>query len=69
MLSFITNTMSATVTVDFTTDLSSLLVGLMGLTVASAAMIVVEAVHYRLSQKTKPATDTTPITIAYRHAV
>jgi hypothetical protein len=32
MLSFITNTMSATVTVDFTTDLSSLLVGLMGLT-------------------------------------
>lgn len=68
MLSVITNTGYATVIVDFTTDLSSLLVGLIGLTAVSAAVIVVEAVRYRLSQKTTPATTTTPITIAYRHA-
>jgi hypothetical protein len=68
MLSFLSNAGYATVTVDFTNDMSSLLVGLIGLTALSAAMIVVEAVRYRLSQKTKPVTDTTPITIAYRHA-
>ena len=63
MLSFITNAGYATVIVDFTTALSSLLVGLIGVTAVSAAMIVVAAVRYHRSQNTKLATDSTPISI------
>lgn len=63
MMSFIAQTGYATAVVNFTNDLSLLLVGLIGVTALAAAMIVVEITRYQATQKTtsvaKPVLTTT----------
>lgn len=54
--------------VEFTNELSLLIVGLVGLVWLSAGAIVVAAIHYYLSQKTKPAASTTPFATDHREA-
>ena len=68
MLSFIAQAGYPTTVVDFTTDLSSLMVGLVALTALSAGMILLETVRYHFAQKTEPATEMTPVTIVYQQA-
>jgi hypothetical protein len=68
MFSFIAQAGYTTTVVDFTTDLSSLLVGLVTLTVLSAGMIAFEAVRYHFAQRTEVPTEMTPATIEYRQA-
>ncbi|HEV8716256.1 MAG TPA: hypothetical protein VGX03_25950 [Candidatus Binatia bacterium] len=58
MWDFMTQSGVASGVVDFTNDLSLLVSGLLSLVGVSAAMIVLVAIHYRLSQKTKPAAGT-----------
>lgn len=64
MMAFIAQAGYATAVVDFTTDLSSLLVGLIGLTSFSAAMIVVEITRSQATRKTPSVSST----IAYQKA-
>ena len=68
MLSFIAQAGYATTVVDFTTDPSSLMVGLVALTALSAGVIVFEAVRYHFVQKAEPASEMTPAAIAYQQA-
>jgi len=68
MLSFIAHAGYATTVVDFTNDLSSLLVGLVTLTALSAGMIAFEAIRYHFAQKAEIPTETAPATIEYRQA-
>ena len=68
MLSFIAPAGYATSVVDFATDPSSLMVGLVALTALSAGMIAFEAVRYHFAQKAEPAPEMTPVTIAYQQA-
>jgi len=68
MFSFIAQAGYATATVDFTADLSSLLVGLVTLTALSAGMIAFEAVRYHFAQKAEVPTEMAPATIEYRQA-
>ena len=68
MLSFIAQAGCTTTVVDFTNDLSSLLVGLVTLTVLSVGMIAFEAVRYHFAQKAEVPTEMAPATIEYRQA-
>jgi hypothetical protein len=67
MLAIIVSAGYATTVVDFTNDMSSLLVGLLGLTAISAAMIAVESIRYRATRKTAVA-NIAPTTITYQQA-
>jgi len=68
MLSFIVQAGYATTAVDFTTDLSSLMVGLVALTTLSAGMIAFAAIRYHFVQKAEPTPEMTPAAIAYQQA-
>ena len=68
MLSFIAQAGYTTTIVDFTNDLSSLLVGLVTLTALSVGMIAFEAVRYHFTQKAEVPTEMAPATIEYRQA-
>jgi|RhiMetdeSRZDD1v2_1073273.scaffolds.fasta_scaffold3240603_1 hypothetical protein len=68
MMSFIAQAGYATAVVNFTNDLSSLFVGLIGMTTLSAAVIIVEAVRYHLSQKSMTDEQMTSASVAYRQA-
>lgn len=68
MMSFIAHAGYATTVLDLTNELSSLLVGLIGLTAVSAAMIVIEIARYRTEQKTQSVADTVSTTIDYQQA-
>jgi hypothetical protein len=68
MFSFIAQAGYTTTVVDFTNDLSSLLVGLVVLTALSVGMIAIEAVRYHFAQKAEVSTETAPATIEYRQA-
>ncbi len=68
MMSFIAQTGYATAVLDLTNELSSLLVGLIGLTALSAAMIVVEIIRHRTTQKTEVVGDATLASVEYRKA-
>jgi hypothetical protein len=68
MLSFIAQAGSTTTVVDFTNDLSSLLVGLIALAAFSAGMILMEAIRYRSAQRTESATEMPSATITYQQA-
>jgi len=68
MMSFIAQAGYATAVVDFTSDLSSLFVGLIGVTALAAAMIVVEAIRAHTSRKPETASTMVPVATAYRQA-
>lgn len=68
MLSFIAHAGYATTIVDFTNELSSLLVGLIALTALSAGMIAFEAVRYHFAQKAEVPTETAPAISEWRQA-
>jgi hypothetical protein len=68
MLSFIAQTSSTTTGIDLTTDLSSLLVGLVTLLVLAAGRIAFEAVRYHFAQQAQVPTEMAPATIEYRQA-
>lgn len=68
MFSFIAQAGYTTTGIDLTNDLSSLLVGLVTLTVLSAGMIAFEAVRYHFAQKAEVSTEMAPTTIEYRQA-
>ena len=58
----------ATTVVDFTTELSPLLIGLVGLVGVSGAMIAVSAIRYYLSQRTQPIPQVTLATPDHQEA-
>jgi hypothetical protein len=58
----------ATTVVDFTTELSPLLVGLVSLTWISLGMIAVIAIRYYLSQRIQPTPQVTPTVPGHREA-
>ena len=66
MLPFSTSSGIATTVVDFTTELSPLLVGLVGLVAVSAGMIALSALRDYWSQRVQPTPQATPTTPAYR---
>ena len=68
MFSFIAQAGYTTTVVDFTNDLSSLMVGLFIFTALSAGIVVFEAVRYHFAQKAKVPTEVAPATIEYRQA-
>jgi len=68
MMSFIAQAGYATAVVNLTNDLSSLLVGLIGMTAIAAAMIVVEITRYQVTQKMPTVTNTVSTTITYQQA-
>jgi hypothetical protein len=68
MLSFITQSAYTTPGIDLTTNLSSLLVGLVILLVVTAGMIAFEAVRYHFAQQAQVPTEMAPATIEYRQA-
>ncbi len=68
MFSFIAQAGYTTTVIDFTNDLSALLVGLVTLTALSAGVIIFEAVRYHFAQKAEVPTETAPATIEYRRA-
>jgi hypothetical protein len=68
MLSFITQSAYTTTGIDLTTNLSSLLVGLVTLLVVTAGMIAFEAVRYHFAQQAQVSTEIAPATIEYRQA-
>jgi hypothetical protein len=68
MMSFIAHAGYATAVVDFTNDLSSLLVGIIGATAIAAAMIVVEIIRYQATQKATAVADPVSATVTYQHA-
>ena len=68
MLSFIVQTGYPTKVVNLTTDLSSLMVGLVALTVLAAGMIAVVAVRYHVAHRTESKRETMPEAITYKQA-
>jgi hypothetical protein len=68
MLSLITHSGYTTAGIDLTTNLSSLLVGLVTLLVVTAGMIAFEAVRYHFAQQAQGPTEMAPATIEYRQA-
>lgn len=68
MWGFMTQVGIATTTVDFTTDLSVLGVGLLGALALAAGMITVSALRYAWSQAAQPATEATVAPMDYRQA-
>ena len=67
MWSFIIQSGFTTTIVDFTSDLSWLTVGLVGLMGLSAGMVVFTALRHSLSEKAQPTVETMPAT-DYREA-
>ena len=57
-----------TTVLDFTNDLSPLIVGLIGLTWLSAGMIAVMAIQHYLSQRASSAVETTSTSTNHRDA-
>ena len=68
MLSFIGQTGYPTAVVNLTTDLSSLMVGLVALTALAAGMIAVVAVRYHMAQRAESRRETIPEAITYKQA-
>ena len=68
MVSFIAQSRYGTTGIDLTTELSSLLVGLVTLLVLSAGRIAFEAVRYHFAQKAQVPTERAPATTEYRQA-
>ena len=68
MLSFIVQTGYPTTVVNLTTDLASLMVGLVALTALAAGMIAVVAVRYHVAQRAESMRETMPETITYKQA-
>ncbi len=68
MFSLIAQAGYTTTVVDFTNDLSLLLVGLVTLTVLSAGRIAFEAARYHFARKAAVPTEMAPATIEYRQA-
>ncbi|NOT55987.1 MAG: hypothetical protein HOP18_15415 [Deltaproteobacteria bacterium] len=68
MFSFIAQAGYTTTVIDFTNDLSILLVGLVTLTALSAGVLAIEALRYHFAQKAEGSTETAPATIEYRRA-
>ena len=68
MLSLIVPTGYPTTVVNLTTDLSSLMVGLVALTALAAGMIAVAAVRYHVAQRAESMQETMPETITYKQA-
>ncbi|HEV8716130.1 MAG TPA: hypothetical protein VGX03_25300 [Candidatus Binatia bacterium] len=66
MWSFMTQPGLTTTVLDWTTDLSWLGVGLLGLMALAAGSIAFTAIRYHVSQSAKPAAETTPVD--YREA-
>jgi hypothetical protein len=68
MLSFITQSAYTTTGIDLTSNLSSLLVGLVTLLMVTAGMIAFEAVRYHFAQKAEVSTEPAPATFEYLKA-
>ena len=68
MWTFITQPGLATTIVDFTHELSPLLVGLGSMVWLSAGMIVFAALQHDAMQNTKPSAETTPTPADYQAA-
>jgi len=68
MLSFIVQSGYSTTGIDLTTELSSLLVGLVTLLVLLAGMITFEAVRYHFAQQAEVPPEMAPTTIEYQQA-
>jgi hypothetical protein len=68
MWTFITQPGLATTIVDFTHELSQLLVGLGSMVWLSAGMIVFAALRHIAMQNTKPSAETTPTPADYQAA-
>jgi hypothetical protein len=68
MFSFIAQAGYTTTVIDFTNDLSTLLVGLVTLTALSAGAIAIEAIRYHFAQKAEVPIEAAPATIEYRQA-
>ena len=68
MLSFIAQSGSTTTGIDLTTELSSLLGGLVTLLVLLAGMIAFAAVRYHFAQQAQVPTELAPATMEYRQA-
>ena len=68
MLSFIVQSSYVTTGIDLTTELSSLLVGIVTLLVFSAGMIAFEAVRYHFAQKAQVPTEMASATTEYQQA-
>jgi hypothetical protein len=68
MFSFIAQAGYTTTVIDFTNDLSLLLVGLVTLTALSAGVIAFEAIRYHFAQKAQVPTERASATSEYRQA-
>jgi hypothetical protein len=68
MLSFIVQTGYPTTVVNLTTDLSSLMVGLVALTAFAAGMIALTAVRYHVAQRAESMRETMPEASTYQQA-
>ena len=68
MMSFIAQTGYATAVVNYTNDLSSLLAGLIGVTVIVAVMIAVEIIRYQAIQKMTSVANRVSTTIPCQQA-
>lgn len=68
MFSFIAQAGYTTTVINFTNDLSTLLVGLVTLSALSVGMLAFEAVRYHFVQKAAVPTEMAPATIEYRQA-
>lgn len=66
MWGFMTQAGITMTTVDFTTDLSVLGVGLLGALTLAAGMITVSAIRYAWSQAAQPATEAAVAPMDYR---
>jgi hypothetical protein len=68
MLSFIAQSSYVTTGIDLTTELSSLLVGIVTLLVLLAGMIAFAAVRSHFAQQAQVPTELAPATMEYRQA-
>ena len=68
MWNFITQPGLASAVIDFTSELSPVIVGLLSLVGLSAGMIVFAAIRYHLSQRTQPVARTAPASTDRREA-
>jgi hypothetical protein len=68
MWSFMTQPGLATATVDFTSDLSLLLTGLVGVMWLSVGMTAFAAIRHYVSRQTKPLAETAPTPVDHREA-
>ena len=68
MWNFLTPSGVATTIVDFTSDLSLLLTGLVGIVWLSAGMLAWVAIRYHVSQRTMPVAEITSAPVDSREA-